>query len=183
MSERIDRRVARTRDALLGAFNHLLLHDRRRQRDIKVGEIVDRANVGRSTFYEHFSGADAIFLEAARHPFGQLADALTGVTGPEALVGLLDHFWENRALARDALGRLDVPITRMVAEMVEERLAAQGMAAAIPLRLAARQLAESGLAPVRGWVSAEAPCTSAALAAAIHRGAAALRAALTEAEA
>src|SRR4051812_2411808 len=61
-----DRRIARTREALIGAFNHLVLN--RRQRHIRVADIVAEANVGRSTFYEHYSSADDILLQALARP-------------------------------------------------------------------------------------------------------------------
>lgn len=161
-----DRRVARTRAALIGAFNHLILV-KRRQRGIKAAEIIAEANVGRSTFYDHYSSADAVMLEAIRHPFGILADALTGRADAASLTPLLAHFWENRQLARNTLVRLDGPVTRVLTEMIEERLS--DAALSIPTRLAAMQLAESALAPIAGWVTAEAPCTPEALANAIHR--------------
>ena len=62
--------------------------------------------------------------------------------------------------------------------MVEDRLGAGAEGLAIPVRLAALQLAEAALAPVRGWLTAEAPCTAEALAASLCRSGAALRASL-----
>ena len=170
-----DRRITRTRAALIGAFNHLVLI-KRRQRGIKAAEIIAEANVGRSTFYDHYSSADAVMLEAIRHPFGILADALTGRGDAANLIPLLEHFWENRQLARDTLVRLDGPVTRVLTEMIEERLG--DMPLSIPTRLAAMQLAESALAPIAGWVTAEAPCTPEALARAIHGCGAAMVASL-----
>ena len=58
MPDKQDRRIQRTRSALLQAFVSLLLEPRRYDQ-IKVGDIVERANVGRSTFYEHFRNKDA----------------------------------------------------------------------------------------------------------------------------
>jgi AcrR family transcriptional regulator len=161
-----DRRITRTRTALIGAFNHLVLI-KRRQRGIKAAEIIAEANVGRSTFYDHYSSADAVMLEAIRHPFGILADALTGKGDAASLTPLLAHFWENRQLARDTLVRLDGPVTRVLTEMIEERIGA--MPLLIPTRLAAMQIAESALAPISGWVTAEAPCAAETLAEAIWR--------------
>ncbi|MEI9850995.1 MAG: hypothetical protein WDN24_09245 [Sphingomonas sp.] len=176
MAEPRDRRTARTRGAIVGAINRLLMSGRRRQRDIRVADIVAEARVGRSTFYDHYPSADAVFLEAARHPFGQLADALTGRCDAGALTGLLEHFWENRRLARDTLDRLDAQVVRLLADLIEERLGAAPLA--IPTRLAALQLAQAGLAPIRGWVLAEAPCSAQMLAESLHRTGAAMRAAL-----
>jgi len=172
-----DRRVTRTRAALIGAFNHLILA--RRRRGIKVAEIVAAANVGRSTFYDHYSSADAILLDAIRHPFGILADALTGKANTLQLTALLEHFWENRQIARETLARLDARVGRVLADMIEERLA--DCTLTIPTRLAALQLAEAALAPIRGWVTAEAPCSPEALARAIFGCGAAMLVALTAA--
>jgi len=177
LAPRLDRRVQRTRHALLSAFNHLVLV--RRQRRIRVDDIVAEANVGRSTFYEHYSGADDILLQAVKAPLGPIANAAAGWGDVNSVTHILAHFWENRERARDMLdGRLDTRMTRLLASMVEERLA--GRSFAIPLPLASRQLAEAALAPIRGWVTAEAPCEPAALARAICRCGAAMVAALGE---
>jgi AcrR family transcriptional regulator len=173
-----DRRVTRTRAALVGAFNHLILA-RRRRRGIKVADIVAEAKVGRSTFYDHYSGTDAIFLEAIRHPFGILADALTGSANTIQLTALLEHFWENRQLARETLSRADLKVGRILADMIEARLDSREAALSIPNRLAARQLAEAALAPIGAWVMAEASCSPAALAKAIAASSAAMLAALS----
>ena len=47
----------------------------------KTPDIVERANVGRSTFYEHHAGADAVFLEAVSRPLALLADTGRGEAG------------------------------------------------------------------------------------------------------
>ena len=161
-----DRRVARTRTALIEAFNHLVLS--RRPKRIRVSDIVAAANVGRSTFYEHYRSADDIHMEALSRPFGLLADATAGQGDSERLASLLAHFWENRQRARETVsGRSGERAARMLADQVELRLG--DAALAIPKRLAALQLAEAALAPVRGWLLAEAPCTPAVLAASICR--------------
>lgn len=163
MEARPDRRVARTRAALIEAFNHLVLH--RGKGRIRVADIVAKANVGRSTFYEHFAGAEAIHMEALARPLAVLADAAAGQGDPARLEALLAHFWENRRLARDTFaGRAGEQAARLLADLVEERLRQGGAKLEIPLRLAALQLASAALAPVRGWVLGEAPCTARALA-------------------
>ncbi|MES2443040.1 MAG: TetR/AcrR family transcriptional regulator [Pseudomonadota bacterium] len=172
-----DRRIARTREALIGAFNHLVLN--RRQRHIRVADIVAEANVGRSTFYEHYASADDILLQALARPMAALADAAAGTGDVGAVTFLLAHFWENRQRAREMMaGRMDDRIARLLAGMVEERLEARDAALAIPRKLAARQLAEAALGPVRGWVMAEAPCDPETLARAICRCGAAIVASL-----
>ncbi|MBO9714983.1 TetR family transcriptional regulator [Sphingomonas sp.] len=177
---KLDRRVARTRSALVAAFNHLMLV--RRQRHIKVDDIVAEADVGRSTFYEHFASADALMLQAMRTPMAPLADAAAGAGDLARVTWVLEHFWENRQRARELLGRMDAQVVRVLAEMVAERLEARGAALTIPLPIAARQLADAALGPVRSWLMAEAPCTPAVLAEAICRAGTALTSALQPAE-
>ncbi|MEA3043471.1 MAG: hypothetical protein QOH47_1309 [Sphingomonadales bacterium] len=169
-----DSRVRRTRAALIGAFDHLILS--RRRRPIRVADIVAQANVGRSTFYEHYGSADEIHMAALARPFAILADAAAGIGDEAKLTGLLVHFWENRQRARESfIGRMHDKVTRLLAAMIEDRLKDEEGRIAIPLRLAALQLAEAALAPIRGWVTAEAPCTPEALAGAICRCGLALR--------
>lgn len=66
-----DRRVRRTRQLLTHALLALLRE--RRYDDITVQDILDRANVGRSTFYTHFYDKDDLLLsgfERLRELFG-----------------------------------------------------------------------------------------------------------------
>jgi AcrR family transcriptional regulator len=55
-STAIDRRVARTRTLLQQALMTLIL--RKNYDAITIKEICDAANVGRSTFYSHFTSKD-----------------------------------------------------------------------------------------------------------------------------
>ena len=174
-----DRRVARTRTALIDAFNHLVLA--RRQKRIRVSDIVALANVGRSTFYEHYASADDLHMQALSRPMAALADAAAGEGDADRLRNLLAHFWENRQRARETFGdRAYAKVCRLLADMVATRLEARQAPLILPTRLAAVQLAEASLAPLRAWLAGEAPCTSEALAAAICRTAEHMIAALSE---
>ena len=172
---RPDPRSRRTRTALIGAFNSLFL-SRRRGR-VRVAEIVAEAEVGRSTFYEHYSGADEIHLEALKRPFAALADAAAGRGDVRAVEHFLAHFWENRQRARETLsGRFGERAARLLADMVEERL--EGAAFNLPPRLTARMLGDAALAPLRPWLSAEASTSLSELSAAIVASGERLRQAL-----
>lgn len=160
----LDRRVKRTRRALVEAYNSLVLT--RRFGDIKVADIVRAADVGRSTFYEHYSGRDAIHREALSGPFGIFADALTGRSDGKALTALLDHFWENRARARAMLsGEQRTQAARLLADLIEERLDGEDGTGGVPARIIAVQLAEAQLGVVRAWVMGEASASADTLAA------------------
>jgi len=57
---KVDRRAHRTRDALGDALMELM--QERPFKSIKVQDVLDRAEVGRSTFYTHYRDKDDLFL-------------------------------------------------------------------------------------------------------------------------
>src|SRR5687768_11980742 len=66
-----DRRVTRTRHALGTALVELMVA--RRFDDISVQQVLDRAQVGRATFYAHFRNKHDLLLSDAERFFGSLA--------------------------------------------------------------------------------------------------------------
>jgi AcrR family transcriptional regulator len=58
MADVIDRRVARTRKALHGALMSLIL--RKGYEAITIQDIIDEADIGRSTFYAHYTGREDV---------------------------------------------------------------------------------------------------------------------------
>lgn len=162
-----------TRAAMVEAFNALFLRGPRR---IRVGNVIAEAGVGRSTFYDHFSGAEQLHLTALAAPFAILADAAAGCGDAGTTERLLAHFWQNRRRARDSFaGRDGERAQRLLAELVAQRLEGP---LAVPPPLAAQQLAAAALAPLRSWLLGEAPATPAALSASLCRSGAALLASL-----
>jgi AcrR family transcriptional regulator len=61
MAERADRRVERTRRSCMHALVSLIAE--KGYERITVQEIIDRADVGRSTFYAHYADKEALLLE------------------------------------------------------------------------------------------------------------------------
>jgi AcrR family transcriptional regulator len=166
----------RTRQGIVRAFNRLFLRAPQ-PRVIGVRDLTSEAAVGRSTFYDHFSSADDVFLTALANPFATLADAAAGRGEIAATTRLLGHFWTNRSRARSALdGRTGEQVLKLLVELVEARLPASSI---LPPRLAAEQCASAALGPVRAWLRGRSPATPEALAAAICRSGKALAAALT----
>jgi AcrR family transcriptional regulator len=141
---------------------------------LEVADITSRAGVSRSTFYAHYSSMDALLAESIAGPFAVLADTIKPVFAEPHLIALLEHLWENRALAR---GILLGPVRRKTNEvligLIADRLKSAGLhrrgALILPPRLAASQLAAILIAPVTAWLLGESRCSSNVLAGALRR--------------
>jgi len=130
-SERPDRRVSRTRRALHEALIGLILE--KGYDAITVADIVDRADVGRSTFYAHFVDKDALLLggfsalpalwaEEARAPDGE-----SGWTPFGFSLKMFRHADEERRLFRALLGQrsgalVQSELDRVLADLVRADL-------------------------------------------------------------
>ena len=71
-ARRVDRRVQRTRAAIIEAFTQLVFKEG--FESISPRKLAEAANVGRSTFYEHFSGMDELLALSIGHMFDRLAE-------------------------------------------------------------------------------------------------------------
>lgn len=69
----MDRRQRKTREAIFTAFIDLL--SKKDVGHITVGEIIDRADVGRATFYSHFPTKDHLLKELCQDLFCHIFDA------------------------------------------------------------------------------------------------------------
>jgi AcrR family transcriptional regulator len=74
-TRKIDPRVRHTRD-ILGDALVALIHEKPFD-SIRVQDVLDRAGVGRSTFYTHFTDKDDLFLSDVEDFFGMMASLLT----------------------------------------------------------------------------------------------------------
>lgn len=100
----MDRRQRKTREAIFGAFTGLLA-----EKDfahITVGEIIERADVGRATFYAHFETKDFLLKELCEELFCHVFDAAAEgreehrhifacEAPPSAVLHLLRHLQRN----------------------------------------------------------------------------------------
>lgn len=72
----MDRRQRKTRQAILSAFTELL--SKKKYSEITVGEIIEKADVGRATFYAHFETKDFLLKELCTELFCHVFDNLGG---------------------------------------------------------------------------------------------------------
>lgn len=101
MSEKLDRRARKSRKAIFGAFETLLLE--KSYSSITVSDIIERADIGRSTFYAHFPTKDALLDELCGDIFRHVLEpehesAHSFTTSPdEQLAHVLHHLREQRS--------------------------------------------------------------------------------------
>lgn len=98
-----DRRSQRTQNSLHEAL--MLLMQEKRYDDITVQDIIDRANVGRSTFYAHYQDKEDLMTSGLMRLMQILSEmaAEPSVTGEERLLPtreLFEHVQENQNLFR-----------------------------------------------------------------------------------
>ncbi len=106
MNTKPDRRVERTRQALRAALIGLILD--KGYEAISVMDIAERANVGRSTFYMHYSTKDAVFSDSFRALEVSLRAVMArqGAGGGRSYTGVLfSHVDANRQLYRALAGQ------------------------------------------------------------------------------
>lgn len=71
----MDRRQRKTREAIFAAFINLL--SRKSFAQITVGEIIEKADVGRATFYSHFETKDFLLKELCEELFCHIFDSMS----------------------------------------------------------------------------------------------------------
>jgi AcrR family transcriptional regulator len=111
MAKVIDRRTARTQKAIHGALMSLIL--RKGYEAITVQDIIDEADVGRSTFYSHYTGKEDLLRRGFQTLRTELAEARrsgrakTDVSHDEPLefsLAMFEHAGKYKQIYRALVG-------------------------------------------------------------------------------
>ena len=157
---KIDRRILRTRDTLGDAL--VALMQERNFDDITVQDVLDRAGVGRSTFYAHYRDKDDLFLSDVEDFLERFSAALQQHEPRSRRLLPVREFFAHVRETRDFYAALvkagkihDVQVLArgFFARSIDQRLQAAGVALDPPLRSAhAHALAGSLFSLLDWWI-------------------------------
>jgi AcrR family transcriptional regulator len=162
-TQREDRRVARTRQVLAQALVELI--QERGYEALSVQDLLDRANVGRSTFYAHYEDKEDLLLqglESLQEMLQQRQREALDKDGAHAgtfafTTDLLEHAHAHRGLFKAMVGKHSGTVVvkhfeRMLAVLVRNELkaAARARKDAVPLDAVVQYVA-GGLSGLLAW--------------------------------
>jgi len=167
--EKADRRSRRTRRLLAEALISLL--PEKRYDRITVQDIIDRADVGRSTFYAHYRDKEDLLISE----FTRVLDVLMQHDSPDEAgsqqvlpsLGLFRHIQEQHQLYKSLVRGRGVDFLfnaghQHLSATMERRLAALAVDAdqlAVPLPILAEYLAGTLITLLRWWLDRDMPYT------------------------
>lgn len=157
MSNKQDRRSERTRRLLSEAFVELLRE--KGYNAITVSDIIDRANVGRSTFYAHYRDKDDLFMNELDRVIEALSQHLPAQEEMPFFpsLGLFRHVGEEYELYKALLWTpgIDLLIKHMqksLSHRIEQRFQESNMESEVPLPIMANFIAGSFLTLLKWWL-------------------------------
>lgn len=170
LDKKSDRRVERTRDLLLNALVSLLME--RGYEKLTIQNLLDRAGVGRATFYAHFQSKEDLLTCS----IGRMRAGLTGQWNTAATIegtaaerlsftlAFFQHLQSHRRIYHATIGResewtVEQHMQRMLRELVREDLDRhhKGRASAAALDLAVRYVVGALWAIVVWWMESKKP--------------------------
>jgi AcrR family transcriptional regulator len=171
--KKLDRRIQRTQGLLQEALIALILE--KGYEAITVQDILERANLGRSTFYAHYRDKDDLLVSGFSRVFDDFrrgfAPANAAPDGPEQSARELSlyffrHTGSHRQLFRALIGRQGGEIIleyarKLLSDITRSYLPASRLAAAdrAPLEPLVQYLVSSYLALLTWWLDHESPYT------------------------
>lgn len=165
-SQKQDRRSQRTRRLITSATLELLFE--RRYDAITVKDILERADIGRSTFYAHFFDKEDVLtsivdqmLESLHQQLAQRARGHRIVPALELFEHVQQNYLYFRAMMRGRTGEVlwdaaQAALSRSIEQLLPPHEIPDA-AAAIPPEVMSRYLAGAFLSLLKWWLQAEMP--------------------------
>ncbi|MEP7136786.1 MAG: TetR/AcrR family transcriptional regulator [Chloroflexota bacterium] len=159
MNEKKDRRSQRTRQLLSDALVGLIRE--KGYSAITVSDIIERANVGRSTFYAHFRDKDDLFVGELDRVIDVLDKSVIHESDEEnslfPSLGLFRHVGEEYELYKalawgSGIDLLTKHIQKSVVEKIEESLKKSRKEFNVPIPILANYMAGSFLTLLKWWL-------------------------------
>jgi len=161
-----DRRVVRTRQLLQEALVSLILE--RGYDEVTVQDVLDRANLGRSTFYAHYRNKDDLLFSG----FEQFAASLHARThdggGPaDFSLHLFRHVAQRRRLlkalwghqgSRAIMKRSEIAMGAVLRRQIEQL--ARDQSPSVPLDIVTHYVASSLMSLITLWLDRDLPYTA-----------------------
>ena len=153
----LDRRVRKTREAIHAAFASLIVE--RGYDTMTIQDVLDAADVGRSTFYAHFSGKEALL----RYGFERFRADLSITPGDSTPCGFVAplvahvraHVGLYRALVRGSAGAIALEaLRRLVIDLLRAELRHRPLEPDADPELAAAFMAGGLLGAIEHWLTA-----------------------------
>lgn len=168
---RPDRRINRTRENLFKAASELMLE--KRYDDITIQDVIDRANVGRSTFYAHFQDKEDLAQGMLHHILDKLAAAMDEdphnpqeglLPGVQMFEHIREHYPMFKAMTS---GRgLDLFFqkgyeywsVRMISRL--EAMLPAGKTPRVPIPILANHISGTYINLLKWWIDQKMPCSA-----------------------
>lgn len=166
MTQRVDRRIQRTRQLLHKALIELIMEKPYDQ--ITVQDILDRANIGRATFYAHFSDKDALLLGGMDEDHFDIRlylDEAEIVVDEDKLLpcySLFRHAQQFHPLYKAMLGGNGIEVVKKafhkhLVHAIEQRIKRYAPTISLPLPLVSHYLAGALMSLIIWWLDHEMP--------------------------
>jgi AcrR family transcriptional regulator len=169
-----DRRIQKTQSHLREALSSLI---REKAYDsISVKEILNRANVGRSTFYMHFRDKDELLVSGIRGMLGAVQSKASPISGKrhEKIIGfslpIFEHIYQHRRGGEGKMGsrgraiiheHLQKVLVELIGDEVGKEFQGRRKAAGqIPSQLLVEYVASTFILVLNWWVESRSPLTA-----------------------
>lgn len=161
-----DRRTEKTRQSIINALGELM--QEKKYSTITIQEIIDRANVGRSTFYSHFETKDELLICCIENVFEMLNQHITdcveqGKNQSRILpvAELFEHIMENTRLFKGVMSSESTDLLFHKIQLywnirIEKHLNAQlsnGVQPKVPLDILANHITCSMIELLKWWMN------------------------------